>query len=214
MRRLVCAFVVHNQEKSGFLVAKPIWCWSPGFWPPPGYAPARTYPMAVILKRNCWYVEKMIIYYIHYSLSAPPSTTSGTTSTDPILSRMEKKFNENAPDKLASDFKKIYDLEWKSAYHELEKHYKMKDQQITEVLGAIARVRWKSEDTYENQLMRHKRSAKAQASLRLCAVSPKPSLFAYKKYKSRWRPRPIFRYLAPLDSCVCMFKALLNAYTY
>ena len=77
---------------------------------------------------------------MYCSLSAPPSSTSGTTSTDPILSRMEKKFNENAPDKLASDFKKIYDLEWKSAYHELEKHYKMKDQQITEVLGAIARV--------------------------------------------------------------------------
>ena len=31
MRRLVCAFVVHNQEKSGFLVSLSIWCWSPGF---------------------------------------------------------------------------------------------------------------------------------------------------------------------------------------
>ena len=31
MRRLICAFVVRNQEKSGFLVPMPIWCWSPGF---------------------------------------------------------------------------------------------------------------------------------------------------------------------------------------
>ena len=31
MRRLVCAFVVPNQERSGFLVSMPIWCWSPGF---------------------------------------------------------------------------------------------------------------------------------------------------------------------------------------
>ena len=121
---------------------------------------------------------------MHYSLSAPPSSTSGTTSTDPILSRMEKKFNENAPDKLASDFKKIYDLEWKSAYHELEKHYKMKDQQITEVLGAIARVCWRIAEIDENFVLTAlKRSAEAQASLRLVAVSPEPSLFAYIKYK-------------------------------
>ena len=35
MRRLVCAFVVHNQEKSGYtddVEAK-------ASWPPPGYAP-------------------------------------------------------------------------------------------------------------------------------------------------------------------------------
>ena len=31
MRRLLCAFVVCNQEKSGFLVSMPIWYWSPGF---------------------------------------------------------------------------------------------------------------------------------------------------------------------------------------
>ena len=30
-RRLVCAFVVRNQEKSGFLVSMSIWCWIPGF---------------------------------------------------------------------------------------------------------------------------------------------------------------------------------------
>ena len=31
MRRLICAFVIRNKEKSGFLVSMPIWCWSPGF---------------------------------------------------------------------------------------------------------------------------------------------------------------------------------------
>ena len=31
MRRLICAFVVRNQEKSGFLVSMPIWCWKSGF---------------------------------------------------------------------------------------------------------------------------------------------------------------------------------------
>ena len=57
-----------------------------------------------------------------------------------MLAALDKKLDESAPSKLASDFKKIYETEWKSAYHELEKHYKMKDQEITEVLGAIAKV--------------------------------------------------------------------------
>ena len=43
-----------------------------------------------------------------------------------------------------------------------------------------------------SQLMRlwylsHRRPAKAQASLRIRAVSPEPSLFAHMKYGSRWR---------------------------
>ena len=50
------------------------------------------------------------------------------------------KVDPNASYKLASDFKKIYDTEWKTAYHELQKHYKLQEQQITEVLGAIAKV--------------------------------------------------------------------------
>ena len=48
---------------------------------------------------------------------------------------------------------------------------------------------------YLSQLMRfwylsHRRPAKAQASLRIRAVSPEPSLFAHMKYESRWRIRP------------------------
>ena len=62
-----------------------------------------------------------------------------------------------------------------------------------------------------SQLMRlwylsHRRPVKAQASLRICAVSPQPSLFAHMKYGSRQRVRPKIRYLAPLDGCTCAFE--------
>ena len=55
-----------------------------------------------------------------------------------------------------------------------------------------------------SQLMRlrylsHRRPAKAQASLRICAVSPEPSLFAHMKYGSRRRVLPKNRHLAPLE---------------
>ena len=52
----------------------------------------------------------------------------------------------------------------------------------------------------------HRRPAKAQASLRIRAVSPEPSLFAHMKYGSRRRVRPKFRHLAPLDGCACAFE--------
>ena len=45
----------------------------------------------------------------------------------------------------------------------------------------------------------HRRPAKAQASLRIRAVSPEPSLFAHMKYGSRRRLRPTIRY-APLKN--------------
>ena len=51
-----------------------------------------------------------------------------------------------------------------------------------------------------------RRPAKAQASLRICAVSPEPSLFAHIKYGSRWRVRPKIRHQAPLDGCACAFE--------
>ena len=56
------------------------------------------------------------------------------------MAALNLKVDPSASYKLVSDFKKIYDTEWKTAYHELEKHQKMHDQQITEVLGAIAKV--------------------------------------------------------------------------
>lgn len=43
--------------------------------------------------------------------------------------------------KLVQDFKRIYDMEWKSAFHDLEKQYKLNEEQITELLAGIARVR-------------------------------------------------------------------------
>ena len=52
----------------------------------------------------------------------------------------------------------------------------------------------------------HRRPAKAQASLRIRAVSPEPSLFAHTKYGSRRRVRPKIRHLAPLDGCAFVFK--------
>ena len=64
---------------------------------------------------------------------------------------------------------------------------------------------------HRSQLMRlwylsHRRPAKAQASLRIHAVSPQPSLFAHMKYGSRRRIRPKIRHLASLDGCTCVFK--------
>ena len=53
-----------------------------------------------------------------------------------------------------------------------------------------------------------RRPAKARASLRICAVSPEPSLFAHMKYGSRRRIGPKIRHLAPLDSCACAFEEL------
>ena len=64
-----------------------------------------------------------------------------------------------------------------------------------------------------SQLMRlwylsHRRSAKAQASLRVRAVSPEPSLFAHMKYGSRRRIWQKIRHLALLDGCACTFEEL------
>ena len=52
----------------------------------------------------------------------------------------------------------------------------------------------------------HRRSAKAQASLRIRAVLPEPSLFAHMEYGSRQMVRPKFKHLATLDGCTCALK--------
>ena len=46
----------------------------------------------------------------------------------------------------------------------------------------------------------HRRPVKAQASLRICVVSPEPSLFTYMKYGSRRSVQPKIRHLAPLNA--------------
>ena len=58
------------------------------------------------------------------------------------------------------------------------------------------------------QLMRlsNRRPVKAQASLRICAVMPEPSLFAHMKYGIRRRVQPKIRPVAPLDGCACAFE--------
>ena len=52
----------------------------------------------------------------------------------------------------------------------------------------------------------HRRPAKTQVSLHICADSPEPSLIAHIKYGSRRRVQPKIRHLAPLDGCVCTFE--------
>ena len=47
---------------------------------------------------------------------------------------------------------------------------------------------------------------KAQASLRIRAVSPEPSLFAHMNYGSRRWFRPKISHLALLDDCACVFE--------
>ena len=52
----------------------------------------------------------------------------------------------------------------------------------------------------------HRRPAKAQASLRIRAVSPEPSLFADMKYACRRRVRPQIGHQAPLNEWACAFE--------
>ena len=55
----------------------------------------------------------------------------------------------------------------------------------------------------------HRRPAKAQASLRIRADSPEPSLLAHMKYESRRGVQPKIRHLVPLDGCTCGFEVSL-----
>ena len=52
----------------------------------------------------------------------------------------------------------------------------------------------------------HRRPAKAQASLRIRAVSSEPLLFAYMNYGSGRRVRPNSRHLAPLMAAHAYLK--------
>ena len=50
------------------------------------------------------------------------------------------------------------------------------------------------------------RAAKVQASLRICAVSPEPSLLAHRSSESRGTVRQKARSLAPLNGWACAVK--------
>ena len=52
----------------------------------------------------------------------------------------------------------------------------------------------------------HMRAAKVQASLRICAVSPEPSLLAHTSSESRGTFRQKARSLAPLNGWACAVK--------
>ena len=58
----------------------------------------------------------------------------------------------------------------------------------------------------------HRRAAKAQASLRICADSPKPSLLSYTKQWSSWSRWSNIRPLAQFDTSKRAFKGILCAY--
>ena len=55
----------------------------------------------------------------------------------------------------------------------------------------------------------HRQPVKAQASLRIRAVSPEPLLFAHMKYGSRGSVRSKIRHLTPLYGCACAFEELV-----
>ena len=41
---------------------------------------------------------------------------------------------------LVGEFKKIYDQEWRSTFHDIEKHYRVPEEVVTDILAAIAKV--------------------------------------------------------------------------
>lgn len=55
------------------------------------------------------------------------------------------------------------------------------------------------------------RTAKAQTSLRICTVSPEPSLFTWWIYGPRGRFRQRIEHLAPFSFCTCAFMWSLHA---
>jgi len=74
--------------------------------------------------------------YLCRSTSSEPSRENGTLSKGHIVPI--KDFPTCS--KLVEDFKRIYEIEWRSAFHDLEKHHKLNEDVITELLAGIARV--------------------------------------------------------------------------
>ena len=72
--------------------------------------------------------------------------------------------------------------------------------------GLLHTYHWKLSNPMRLWYLSHRRPVKAQASLRGCAVSTEPSLFAHMKYGSGRRVRPKIRHLAQLDGCACAFE--------
>ena len=64
----------------------------------------------------------------------------------------------------------------------------------------------RNEPVHEIMVLITKATAKDQASLRILAVSPEPSLFADMKYGSRRKEHLKIRHIAPLDGCACAFE--------
>ena len=68
------------------------------------------------------------------------------------------------------------------------------------------KTRWKLDRVKRIWYLSHMRAAKVQASLRIRAVSPEPSLLAHTSSESRGTFRQKARFLAPLNGWACAVK--------
>lgn len=89
------------------------------------------------LKQNSDFQKALKFYYDNFrSTSSDTTKENGTASKGPLV--LLKEFP--TCNKLVENFKRIRDNEWRSAFHDLEKHYKLSEEVITELLAGIARV--------------------------------------------------------------------------
>jgi hypothetical protein len=74
-----------------------------------------------------------------FGLCREPNAVAGMENGNKVT--LLQKRDIPVPAQLVEEFKKIYNTEYKTAYHDLEHHYKLKEDNITELLAAIAKVK-------------------------------------------------------------------------
>ena len=82
------------------------------------------------------------------------------------------------------------------------------DYHLLLIICSISMNKWSS--SWDYGYLSHRRPAKAQVSLRICAASPEPLLFAHIKYGSRRRVRLNIRHLALLVAAHTRLKNEFN----
>ena len=85
-------------------------------------------------------------------------------------------------------------------------HKTFKVYEVEEISLLMRSAKWEMSQLMRLWYLSRRQPVKAQASLRICAVSPESSLFAHIKYGSRRRGQQKIRHLAPLDGCACAFE--------
>ncbi|KAH3833567.1 uncharacterized protein LOC127879538 [Dreissena polymorpha] len=75
------------------------------------------------------------------------------------------------PDKLVDEFRAIHENEWRSAFHDLDKHYKFEEDAITDLLATLAKEAYNFCQTEEKQQFEDIK--KAHAHLTDVLVQPK-----------------------------------------